>query len=117
MMRVDGKRRVYYTCGRAHHSFGKERCQYLPRTHRALPLEEAVWEEVHSVLTSPDYLIGLAHEYLTSQTSQQITTADERREIQVRLDQLEKQETRIVRDLADQDKLDLVDRTIEAITN
>ena len=59
----------------------------------------------------------MPNEYLTSQTSQQITKADERREIQIRLDQLEKQETRIVRDLADQDKLDLVDRTIEAITN
>ena len=43
--------------------------------------------------------------------------ADERRAIQVRLDRLLTQETRIVRDLADQNKLDLLDRTLNEITD
>ncbi len=42
-----------------------------------------------------------ANEYLGNRTTE-ADAADERRELQVKLDQLESQETRIVRDLADQ---------------
>jgi hypothetical protein len=76
-----------------------------------------VWKEVTSVLTNPDYLVELARAYLTDNAHRASTQADERREIQVRLTQLDRQETRIVRDLADQDKLDLLDRTLAEIAN
>lgn len=117
MVRREKKGRPYYTCSNAHHSFGEQRCPHLPRTHQAIPLEEAVWEEVHNVLTDPEYLIGLARAYLDDQKVQPATTAAERRQLQVRYDQLETQETRIVRDLADQNKLDLVDRTLNEIAD
>lgn len=105
------KRRAYYTCAKAHASYGGEPCSYLPRSHRAIPLEEAVWNAVHSVLTNPEYLIELANEYLNSRTTKADST-DERHEVHVQLDHLERQETRIVRDLADQDKLNLLDRAL-----
>ena len=115
MVRVERKRRAYYTCSTANDSFGEERCPHLPRTHRAIPLEAAVWDEVCMVLTDPDHLIGLASACLDDQEGQASANADERRQVQTRLDQLDRQETRIVRDLADQDKLDLLDRTLDEI--
>lgn len=44
--RKERQRRSYYTCSSAHHSFGEHRCPHLPRTYRAIPLEDAVWQQI-----------------------------------------------------------------------
>ena len=117
VVRKEKKGRAYYTCSNSYQGFSDDRCLNRPRTIHAVPLEEAVWAEVYEVLTNLKYLIELAREFISDSDKQQKQNVDELHRLQVKFDQLDKQETRIVRDLADQDMLHLAEGALAEIAS
>ena len=117
VVRKEKKNRAYYTCSNSYQGFSDDRCLNRPRTIQAVPLEKAVWSEVYEVLTNPDYLIELAQTFISDSEKQQKQNAGELHQLRVKFDQLDKQETRIVRDLADQDKLHLAEGALAEIAS
>ena len=111
------KNRAYYTCARAHDSWGKFRCPHLPRTIQAEPLEQDVWDKVVAVLTDPDTLTELAAGHITESTAgyDSATATRQRRKLEATIGRINKQRIRIVRDLADQDRLDILHSAIGEI--
>ena len=108
--------KVVYECAQNDHAFAEERCPHFPRTTSAKELEEAVWEQISAVLSDPEYLTRLSRLHLakTSSGAHQQTTGQLRR----RLSDLETEENRIVRLLAERDQLNnvaAVDRALDEV--
>ena len=105
MVRVEKKNRAYYRCNRTYSTWGDQQCRQLPRTYRAVELEQKVWALVEAVLSNPDYLIELATTFLREREPAVKKQQERRDRLQARLDQLGVEETRIVRQLAIDDRL------------
>jgi hypothetical protein len=86
-----------YECSKNDPTFGDDRCPHRPRITRAELLEDAVWQQVVTALTDPDYLARLATEHLMAISD---VTPGEIVGFERRLGQLRSEETSLVRRMA-----------------
>ncbi len=86
-----------YECSKNDQTFGGDRCPHRPRITRAELLEDAVWHQVVTALTDPDYLARLATEHVMAITD---ATPEEIVGLERRLGQLRSEETSHLRRIA-----------------
>lgn len=88
----------FYKCSRVASFFeDAARCPHYPRQIPADHLEDAVWGELKSLLTSPDRLRRAAQQHITNTLADAPMRTDQRATISHRLDQLDLEETGVIR--------------------
>lgn len=88
----------YYKCTRGAAPIPEpERCPHYPRYLPADQLETQVWQAIHSLLTDPDRLRQAAQRHLAAATHAQPQQANQRASIARRLDELDLEETGVIR--------------------
>ena len=97
------KKGPVYECSRNDQGFGAERCPHRPRLTTANTLETAIWDQIVAAMSDQGYLEALVGSYLadTSDGDHQQRLGHFRK----RLADLQGEETRIVRHLAEDDGL------------
>jgi site-specific DNA recombinase len=104
-----------YECARNDRALGDEQCLHRPRVTSAKALEHAVWDQVLTVLTDPDYLTRLATEHLTTISD---VTPGEIVGLERRLGQLRSEETNLVRRMATEDvHTDATERALDEVAS
>jgi hypothetical protein len=93
---------IVYACSKNDPVLGDERCPHYPRVTPAIDLEQETWNQVSQALLDIDYIRTLVDSHIAQQASHgpADTVA-----LQRKLTDLEDEETRIVRGLAQQDDL------------
>ncbi len=97
------KKGPMYECSRNDQSFGAERCPHRPRLTRADTLETAIWDQIVAAIADEGYLETLIGSYLADASD-----GDHQQRLghlRKRLADLQGEETRIVRHLAEDDGL------------
>jgi DNA invertase Pin-like site-specific DNA recombinase len=88
----------FYKCTRATAPLPPDRrCPHYPRYIPADHLEQSVWAAIHQLLTDPDRLQDAARRHLDSATETEPLHANQRATFAHRLDQLDLEETAIIR--------------------
>ena len=88
----------FYQCSRTASFYPKaDRCPHRPRYLLADDLETTIWNEIHSVLTSPDRLRQAAQRNITVSLADAPLRATQKAKISHRLDQLDLEETGVIR--------------------
>ncbi|MBW2257341.1 MAG: recombinase family protein, partial [Deltaproteobacteria bacterium] len=117
--RKDGDTR-FYKCSRSAstHEPGAIRCPHYPRQIDADQLETSIWGEIRSLLTSPDRLRQAAQAHIDTSLADAPIRTTQRATISHRLDQLDLEETGVIRTHARQQITDAqLAETLEQISD
>lgn len=88
----------FYQCSRVASFYTHDqRCPHRPRYLPADQLETTIWAEIRSLLTNPDRLRQAAQQHITTTLADAPLRAGQRATISHRLDQLDLEETGIIR--------------------
>ncbi len=88
----------YYQCAHSHAGrLPQERCPHHPRQLAADPLEQAIWAAIHQVLADPDRLQQACQRHIDAADHAAPQQRNQRASIARRLDQLDMEETGVIR--------------------